>query len=98
MVSSLKYGPMDLDVSILSGIGGRVVRRVVILLCSACLAVGHAFFIKSIKSSPKPDERASEAFLFARRAARPPCLLAFALFLLLEFAAVVILVVVPNFA
>jgi len=54
--------------------------------------------MKSIKSSPKPDERASEAFLFARIAARPPCLLAFALFLLLEFAEVVVLVVFPNFA
>jgi hypothetical protein len=48
-------------------------------------SMSYAFFIKSIKSSPKPDALASEAFFLARIASRPLCFLVFALFLLLEF-------------
>jgi hypothetical protein len=48
-------------------------------------SMSYTFFIKSIKSSPKPDALASEAFFLARIASRPLCFLVFALFLLLEF-------------
>ena len=44
----------------------------------------YDFFIKSIKSSPKPEE--SPAFLAANIASKPPRFFAFALFLLLDFA------------
>ena len=45
----------------------------------------HAFFMKSKRSNPD-DPRESIAFCLAKIASRPPCFLAFVLFLLLELA------------
>lgn len=46
----------------------------------------HDSFIRSIRSSPKPEECVSIDFDFSSMACRPPCFRALALFLLLRFA------------
>jgi hypothetical protein len=62
----------------------NLVRRNIWVCCGGL----QSLFIRSIRSSPKPPELGPKdsVLLLANIACKPPCFLAFALFLLLAFA------------